>query len=137
MKTLILISLLFSVTTLSAEEFKYVEVEVRGGDNVYIDYGEGYEGGITAKKQKKDNGELFLGTVDVLTYFENKGWELYKWSAMNAGGVSMRIYLFKVDLQLLSDYLDTLRRKTNALISDLQPDQQPKSEQLTHAQPHL
>jgi hypothetical protein len=119
MKTIILTSLLFILTNVSAQEFKYLEVEVRGGDNVYVDDGSGLEAGGfgNAKRAKKDNGEPFKGNVDVLVYFESKGWELYKWNATALASVSYRVYLFRVIgsesniPQMLSNYPDTAQVK--------------------------
>ena len=127
MKAIILTSVLFFMMSATAQEFKYLEVEVRGGDNVYVDDGSGLEarGLGNAKRTKKDDGAPFKGNVDVLMYFEGKGWELYKWNATALASISYRVYLFRMpgvvgsksdNPQMLSNYSDTGAVKTPHIV---------------------
>lgn len=97
MRSLVSLVLTMFVANITAQ--KYADVEIRGisDPTVIIDYGEGAEKhGWTAKNHTKDDGTKFTGFIDVLTYFEDKGWELLEWSANFESNVSIRVYLFKL-----------------------------------------
>lgn len=99
MKTILALVLILYTFCISAQE--YVDVEVRGINKptVLIDYGDGATiKGFTTKNHTKDNGDEFKGPIDVLTYFEGKGWELIEWSANFESNVSIRVYLFRLPL---------------------------------------
>lgn len=98
----IIINWLIECKILAAQEFKYIEIEIRGtiDPGVYLNTDTPEQTKRLLRQDlKKDDGTEFNTALEVLNYHIAKGWELIDFEVEGSGDMVSRFYLFKVPIQ--------------------------------------